>query len=308
MTNNVRAVRNSSWKDWFGAEVGFSIHIHRRGFTSSSTNSNQPSLLHSPKAPARAPWEFAPKRWATPPYRGHKAKFAPCETPPGRTGLVLKLDSLYIYIGGVSPPPPPTATNHRCCLPRRVGASRSHGLRSRGSRPRAPRPPIAPTRSMPTRLAPTRPTPTGLTPRAPRRTDAPALHACAFYDRARYARCAFAPKRWATSRADEARERTTPRERNWSPAPPRRASGQLPHGRTSQPTRQECSGHSSFGCVVVASLPSCVRSGFMPDAPWLLIVWEVTTALTHGHSGRRLHNAVSVGSGVGVAVVRAAFR
>ena len=30
-------MRNSSWKDWFGAEVGFSIDIHRRGFTSSST-------------------------------------------------------------------------------------------------------------------------------------------------------------------------------------------------------------------------------------------------------------------------------
>ena len=30
-------MRNSSWMDWFGAEVGFSIYIHRRGFTSSST-------------------------------------------------------------------------------------------------------------------------------------------------------------------------------------------------------------------------------------------------------------------------------
>ena len=51
-------MRNSSWKGWFGAEVGFSIYIHRRGFTSSSTNSNQPSQL-PPKArgrvrPARA--------------------------------------------------------------------------------------------------------------------------------------------------------------------------------------------------------------------------------------------------------------
>ena len=46
-----------------------------------------------------------------------------------------------------------------------------------------------------------------------------------------------------------ARKRTTPRERNWSPAPPRRASGQLPHGRTSQPTRQECSDHSSLGVL-----------------------------------------------------------
>ena len=33
---------------------------------------------------------------------GHKAKFAPCETPPGRTGLVEQLVFLYIYIGGVS--------------------------------------------------------------------------------------------------------------------------------------------------------------------------------------------------------------
>ena len=112
----------------------------------------------------RAPWEIEPTRWATPPYRGHKAKFAPCETPPGWTGLVLKLDSIYIYIGGVS--------HHH---------------------------------------------PLSIITYSPARTSA--------------------------------RERTTPRERNWSPAPPRRASGQLPHGRTSQPTRQECSDHSSLGVL-----------------------------------------------------------
>ena len=38
--------------DWFGAEVGFSIYIHRRGFTSTTTNSHQPSLL-PPKACGR---------------------------------------------------------------------------------------------------------------------------------------------------------------------------------------------------------------------------------------------------------------
>ena len=127
-------MQNSSWRGWFGAEVGLSIYIHRRGFTTSSSSSPPPPQLPLPRRVGashraglhalrvRAPWEFAPTRWATPPYRGHKAKFAPCETPPGRVGLVLKLDSLYIYIGGVSPPPPPTATNHRCCLPRRAGA------------------------------------------------------------------------------------------------------------------------------------------------------------------------------------------
>ena len=133
-------MRNTSWKGWFGAEVGLSIYINRRGFTTSSSSSPPPppqlplprrvgaSRRARPHAlRVRAPWEFAPTRWATPPYRGHKAKFAPCETPPGRVGLVLKLDSLYIYIGGVSPPPPPTATNHRCCLPRRAGA----GVRAR---------------------------------------------------------------------------------------------------------------------------------------------------------------------------------
>ena len=45
-------MRNSSWKGWFGAEVGFSIYIHRRGFTSTTTNSHQPSLL-PPKACGR---------------------------------------------------------------------------------------------------------------------------------------------------------------------------------------------------------------------------------------------------------------
>ena len=42
-------MRNSSWKGWFGAEVGFSIYIHRRGFTSTTTNSHQPSLLPLPR-------------------------------------------------------------------------------------------------------------------------------------------------------------------------------------------------------------------------------------------------------------------
>ena len=130
-------MRNSSWMDWFGAEVGFSIYIHRRGFTTSSSSPPPPrpqlplprrvgaarrSGLRALRVRAR---ELAPTRWATPPYRGHKAKFAPCETPPGWIGLVLKLDSLYIYIGGVSPPPPPTATNHCSCLPRRAGAPRA---------------------------------------------------------------------------------------------------------------------------------------------------------------------------------------
>ena len=115
-------MRNTSWKDWFGAEVGFSIYIHRRGFTSSSTNSNQPSLLPLPRRVSAA--TGAPARLGSshqhagqaPPYRGHKAKFAPCETPPGRVGLVLKLDSLYIYIGGVSHHHAPSIIN-QCYLP-----------------------------------------------------------------------------------------------------------------------------------------------------------------------------------------------
>ena len=109
---------------------------------------------------AHAPWEFVPTRWATPPYWGHKAKFAPCETPLGWIGLALKLDSLYIHRRGFTSS---TIT--------------------------------------------------------------------------------YSPARTS------ARKRTTPRERNWSPAPPRRASGQLPHGRTSQPSRQECSDHSSLGVL-----------------------------------------------------------
>ena len=144
-------MRNTSWKDWFGAEVGFSIYIHRRGFTSSSTNSNQPSLLPLPRRVSAA--TGAPARLGSshqhagqaPPYRGHKAKFAPCETPPGRVGLVLKLDSLYIYIGGVSHHHAPSIIN-QCYLPpkareranRCAGAHPTHTLRAHPARaPRA---------------------------------------------------------------------------------------------------------------------------------------------------------------------------
>ena len=200
-------MRNSSWKGWFGAEVGFSIYIHRRGFTSSSTINHQSVLPASQGMRARrtwrarapyacAPWEVAPTRWATPPYRGHKAKFAPCETPPGWIGLVLKLDSLYIYIGGVSHHHPPSII---ICSPARTSA----------------------------------------------------------------------------------RKRTTPRERNWSPAPPRRASGQLPHGRTSQPTRQECSDHSSLGvlCFLFTLMRSTKRHARRVLASHRR---EETAAPTHG--------------------------
>ena len=52
---------------------------------------------------------------------------------------MLKLDSLYIYIGGVSPPPPPTATNHRC-YPSQGAWARPRTLRPRTLRPRTLRP------------------------------------------------------------------------------------------------------------------------------------------------------------------------
>ena len=53
---------------------------------------------------------------ALPPLDGIRpTTFAPCESPLGRIGFVLKLDSLYIYIGGVSPPPPPSIINQ--CFP-----------------------------------------------------------------------------------------------------------------------------------------------------------------------------------------------
>ena len=46
-------MRNSSWMDWFGAEVGFSIYIHRRGFTSTTTINHQSVLPASQGARAR---------------------------------------------------------------------------------------------------------------------------------------------------------------------------------------------------------------------------------------------------------------
>ena len=68
-------MRNSSWMDWFGAEVGFSLYIHRRGFTSSSTINQCYLLLKAcERAALGAPSEFAPTRWATPPCR--------CPAPP----------------------------------------------------------------------------------------------------------------------------------------------------------------------------------------------------------------------------------
>ena len=91
-----------------------------------------------------APSEFAPTRWATPPYRGHKGKFAPCETPPGWIGLVLKLDSPYIYIGGVSHHHPPSII---ICSPARTSAGTHYTERAK---------------------LVTRPTKTGLWPATPR--------------------------------------------------------------------------------------------------------------------------------------------
>ena len=55
-------MRNSSWKGWFGAEVGFSIYIHRRGFTSTTTNSHQPSLLPLPRRARPTPRRHTPTR------------------------------------------------------------------------------------------------------------------------------------------------------------------------------------------------------------------------------------------------------
>ena len=213
-------MRNTSWKDWFGAEVGFSIYIHRRGFTSSSTNSNQPSLLPLPRrvsaatgAPARRGSSHQHAGQA-PPYRGHKAKFAPCETPPGRVGLVLKLDSLYIYIGGVSHHHAPSIINQCYLPPEERGRAAPRGpTRATPTRPAPTR--AAPTRPAPTSRTPTRPTPARPTPARPtpaplRPRPTPAPHArarCAHAPNANapdahapeaHASRAFAPTRWAT--------------------------------------------------------------------------------------------------------------
>ena len=182
-------MRNTSWKDWFGAEVGFSIYIHRRGFTSSSTNSNQPSLLPLPRRVSAA--TGAPARLGSshqhagqaPPYRGHKAKFAPCETPPGRVGLVLKLDSLYIYIGGVSHHHAPSIIN-QCYLPPKA-RGRALGPRALGPRALGPRA-LGPRALGPRALGPRALGPRALGPRAlgPRALGPRALGPRAFGPRA----------------------------------------------------------------------------------------------------------------------------
>ena len=128
---------------------------------------------------------------------------------------MLKLDSLYIYIGGVSPPPPPTATNHRCYPSQGARARRA----ARACAPYA----YAPYAYAPYAHAPyayalyayalyaPRPTPRALRPRALRsralrpRACAHAPYAHAPYAGGQYAHApdayasrAFAPTRWAT--------------------------------------------------------------------------------------------------------------
>ena len=78
-------MRYSCWKDWFGAKVGFSIYIHRRGFTSTTTNSHQPSQL-PPKARRRAslgavarPRALCPQAHA--PYAPYARAHAPYARP-----------------------------------------------------------------------------------------------------------------------------------------------------------------------------------------------------------------------------------
>ena len=139
-------MRNASWKDWFGGVVGFSIYIHRRGFTSSSTINHQSVL---PTLPRREGAPYALARYArrtrshqhephdadvlhplvaTARSGGYEAQFAPCETPPEWIGLVLKLDSLYIHRRGFTST---TTINHQSVLPtrpRREGAPGSARL------------------------------------------------------------------------------------------------------------------------------------------------------------------------------------
>ena len=269
-------MRNSSWKGWFGAEVGFSIYIHRRGFTSSCTINHQSVLPASqgawarhhgrdaPDAPAgltRAPWEFASTRWATPPYRGHKAQFAPCETPPGWISLVLKLDSLYIYIGGVSHHHPPSSTNHRCYPSQGVRARRVE-LAQRATSKFAPtRWATPPYRGHKATFAPCETPPGGIG--LVLKLDSLYIYIGGVSHHHRPSIITYSPAR------TRARECTTPRERNWSPAPPRRASGQLPTAEPYNPLGRSAATTRHWGCCG-SSLPSCVRPSVMPDASWLL--------------------------------------
>ena len=74
-------MRNSSWKGWFGAEVGFSIYIHRRGFTSSCTINHQSVLPASQGARARRAAR-AHARYAYAPCAHARYGYAPCARAP----------------------------------------------------------------------------------------------------------------------------------------------------------------------------------------------------------------------------------
>ena len=99
---------------------------------------DQPRMEPSMLLPAEAAWSIS-QGDALPPLDGTRpTEFAPCETPPGRVGLVLKLDSLYIHRRGFTTTTTTTTTNHKSVLPTSQGAWARSAKRACGPYAHAP--------------------------------------------------------------------------------------------------------------------------------------------------------------------------
>ena len=100
---------------------------------------DQPRMEPSMLLPAEAAWSIS-QGDALPPLEGTRpTEFAPCETPPGRVGLVLKLDSLYIHRRGFTSTTTNSYQPSLLPLPRRVSARTSRAHPTRTPHARTPR-------------------------------------------------------------------------------------------------------------------------------------------------------------------------
>ena len=125
-------MRNSSWKGWFGAEVGFSIYIHRRGFTSSCTINHQSVLPASQGARARRAAR-AHARYAYAP-----CAHAPCAHAPYAYALYAPRHTRVIRRRAPRPRAPRPRAPRPRALRSRGPRSRAHARHARAPHARAP--------------------------------------------------------------------------------------------------------------------------------------------------------------------------
>ena len=136
-------MQDSTWKDWFGAEVGFSLYVHRRGFTSPSTINHQsvylPPNACRPVGRVGAPYGTHPARHT----RARRTRLASSHQHAGQphhTGVThpLVAGSIYAPAGDCGVRGPKRSTVAR-------SVASMHGVKENARRPnlkpmRKPRP------------------------------------------------------------------------------------------------------------------------------------------------------------------------